>query len=503
MTGVPVSQVFRAAADAAPKANALQFEQLSLDYARVRADVDRVAVALAQSGVNSGDIVAVHVRKPLTHWIVTLGLLRIGAVTLSLTDNFAAELDALPQVSTVICAPAGEEVPAYPATLRRIHVDPLWLSEGPAEATALPAPEVAARTAGRICFTSGTSGRPKAIRFDSNLLADRVAASARKTRLGPASVFWCGLGPDTAYGFTATLAAWQAGASVILSDGAAGTYAKMLRGGLNLILASPAALRPLIRDAAAAGLAPMNGPIIVAGGRLSVELRDDARTHLGGRVHVAYGSSEAGGLTLGDADGLDIHPGQAGPILDDMEAEVVDESGTVQSPDTQGLIRFRSSSTVPGYINDDLVTKMNFHDGWFYPGDLGRISESGILTVLGRPTDVLNFGGVKVRADEIEDRIRAIDTVEDACVLQLPAATDGTDVAILVAGPGARGGQIGAAIRAAVPTLPRFRLIALPALPRGSMGKFNRPALTETVAAVTGPAEPDGTGDRATFVGIF
>ena len=51
---------------------------------------------------------------------------------------------------------------------------------------------------------------------------------------------------------------------------------------------------------------------------------------------------------------------------------------------------------------------------WFYPGDIGRLTEHGVLCVTGRSSDVINSGGVKVSATRIEDVLQALPEIREA-----------------------------------------------------------------------------------------
>ena len=489
----PLSDVMRAGAAAHGDRPALVHGSIALGYAKVRDDVARIAGRFAELGIAPGNVVALRIRTPVTHWIVTLGLMRVGAATLSLTRNAGGELAALPGITAVICGP--DEETAIPESLRRITVTRDWLDRPLPEPGALPPAEVADRTGGRVCFTSGTSGRPKAIGLDAALLGARLARTAGRAGIDNGSVLWCGLGPDTAFGFTATLATWREGGTVVLSAGGPGAFRQMHSRGVNILVASPAALGPLVRDAKATALPRLDGPAIVAGGRLTPGLRDQIRAHVCAGAKIAYGSSEAGGVTLGGAEALDIHPGRVGRAFADIEVEVVGEDGAPLPPGREGQLRVRTESTVAGYLNDPEASAAHFRDGWFYPGDIALLSAGGELTLVGRVAQILNLGGVKLPIEALEERLQALDGVEDACAfLRAQGAGEPELVVVAVAAEAVAAG-LGAAIRAAFPKLPPVTLCTAPALPRGSMGKVNKQALADAVAAAGADAlRPEAAG---------
>jgi acyl-coenzyme A synthetase/AMP-(fatty) acid ligase len=53
---------------------------------------------------------------------------------------------------------------------------------------------------------------------------------------------------------------------------------------------------------------------------------------------------------------------------------------------------------------------------WWYPGDIGRLTEEGILCIAGRVDDILNRGGVSVSAIDLEETLRSRAGIADAGV---------------------------------------------------------------------------------------
>lgn len=86
------------------------------------------------------------------------------------------------------------------------------------------------------------------------------------------------------------------------------------------------------------------------------------------------------------------------------------------------MVKLRSPSQVSGYIGDPAATAAAFREGWFYPGDLGYLSDEGELYLTGRVDDVLNFGGSKVNAALVDEIIQATPGVIDGiCFMQTTA----------------------------------------------------------------------------------
>jgi len=462
-----------------PNGVAVEYRNLRLTYRRMCHDVEQIARRLHAIGVQPGEVVGVHVGQSLAHWVVLLALMRLGTVSVSLTNAYRREIQRLPELARIV-ATKGTEL-ELPRPIAIAHMDRSWLTDAPV-LSGLPDIGECERRVGRVFFTSGASATPKAILLDAETLRRRLSGTAQKGRIHTRSMLWCGLGPDAAYGFTATIAAWMTGAAVCMGGPKDEVYRDLTRAGVNQMIASPAALQAVLASAKEEFGAPIEGPIIVAGGRLTVRFRDVVREKLGPDVLIAYGSSETGGVTLVDAMVVDEHPGRVGPVFPDVTVEIVNGSDEVLAPGEAGHLRIRTSNSATGYLNDPSGSAAHFRDGWFYPGDLGSISGDGVLTLLGRPVDTLNINGVKIAASEIDAAACTKTGVTDACAVSLPTENGGTLLVIaVVADPKGLEG-LAEHVRAAEPTLPQFAVVAVTSIPRSSMGKVDREAFASTVA---------------------
>src|SRR6476661_3242847 len=72
-----------------------------------------------------------------------------------------------------------------------------------------------------------------------------------------------------------------------------------------------------------------------------------------------------------------------GPLLQDLEARVIDEHGNVMPPRGVGVIELRGESLTPGYITMGGFIPAQDEHGWYDTGDLGYIIENGHIVVCG------------------------------------------------------------------------------------------------------------------------
>ena len=157
------------------------------------------------------------------------------------------------------------------------------------------------------------------------------------------------------------------------------------------------------------------------------------------------------------------------------------------APGEEGEIVVRGPSVVSGYdIHDAERTAAAFPDGWFHTGDLGYLDEDGYLTFTGRSSDVINRGGQKVSAPEVERALLLHPDVADCICFAVGHKTLGQLVTAAVvlrstAGLDEPGLQRFLRARVAEFKIPT-RIVAWSDLPRGAGGKPARNRAAEQFA---------------------
>jgi len=92
------------------------------------------------------------------------------------------------------------------------------------------------------------------------------------------------------------------------------------------------------------------------------------------------------------------------PICPDDEAKLVDDEGREVPPGEVGELACRGPYTLRGYYNaPEHNARVFTRDGYYLTGDLMRLAPSGNYVVEGRKKDLINRGGEKISAEEIEN----------------------------------------------------------------------------------------------------
>ena len=84
---------------------------------------------------------------------------------------------------------------------------------------------------------------------------------------------------------------------------------------------------------------------------------------------------------------------------------------------------------VKGYEN---VDSDKFRNGWFYTGDLVELDNEGFIRIVGRKSQVINVGGLKVLPEEVEEVVNNIKGVIDSTAFAQNNPITGQMVAIEV-----------------------------------------------------------------------
>jgi acyl-CoA synthetase (AMP-forming)/AMP-acid ligase II len=236
--------------------------------------------------------------------------------------------------------------------------------------------------------------------------------------------------------------------------------------------------------------------VLSAAASLPRELAEEVYDRLGAEILFVYGCSE--NFTTETTDRDEILAGSVGRTVFEGP-EGTPPAGTIRvvSPDDHrplpvgevGEIAFGARRPVPYWRAPDAAT-----DGWYYTGDLGRIDEDGRIFVVGRIKELVNRGGLKVAPTEVELAMVEHPAVADAAIVALPDPVLGESVcACIVPAAGADPPDLAALRSFLGTTLARHKLpdqlAVVGAIPRTKIGKVDRPALAEAVAAGGGPDE--------------
>jgi malonyl-CoA/methylmalonyl-CoA synthetase len=467
-----------------------------LNYGRLREKTAQLAHALAHLGVAPGARVAVQVEKSPEALLLYLACARAGAVFLPLNTAYTlAELDyflADAEPSLVVVSP--EKLEAVRALAPRTNVASLGADgrSGSLIEVAAHQPSAFDDTAtgpsdlAAILYTSGTTGRSKGAMLTHANLASNALTLKEAWRFTAADVLLHALPVYHTHGlFVATNTVLAAGASMIFQPAFDPEAVLRFLPQATVFMGVPTYYTRLLSEPRLNRDAVASIRLFVSGSApLLAETHREWRERTGTEILERYGMTETNMITSNPYDGPRV-PGSVGPPLPGVKVRISDPTtGTPLSAGKIGMIEVSGPNVFKGYWRNPEKTAEEFRaEGWFITGDLGRIDESGYVSIVGRGKDLIISGGLNVYPKEVESEIDALEGVEESAVIGLPHPDFGEAVtAVVVAAPGASVEEARVIEtlrrRLAAFKLPK-RVLVEAALPRNAMGKVQKAALRE------------------------
>lgn len=493
-----------------------------LSYRQLAEIADACAVRLLDAGLAPGGTVLVQLPNSWEFVVLTLACLRVGiAPVMALPAHRRHELRYLARHAEVaaIAVPdrigefehrrLGREIlDATPSArlllvtgdataddeldLRRLTrpaTDPAAAREQ-LDAIGVPSSDVAV-----LLLSGGTTGLPKLIARTH----DDYEYNARR------SAEICGFGAETVY-----LAALPASHNFPLA--CPGILGTLMVGGRVLLTRSPDADRVLPLMAAEGVTATAVVPAIaqrwieavaggrhqappalrlleVGGARLAPEVAHRVEPVLGATLQQVFGMAE--GLLnytrLDDGSEIKLET-QGRPLCPDDEILIADATDTPVTPGEMGALLTRGPCTPRGYFRAAEHNARAFTpDGWYRTGDIVRLHPSGNLVVEGRDKDMINRGGEKISAEEVENLIYRLPGVARVAAVAVADSALGERVCAVVVPEPERLITL-EIIREALTNMEvaRYklpeRLVVLKELPHTKIGKIDKNALRALVA---------------------
>ena len=469
-------------ARAHPKAPAIVTDDAVVSYGQLIALVSNVAQALHRAGLRPGELTGVTFQSPAVTLVVLVALARIGAISVNTRSRMPPpERDAIYRrfgVAREVCD--GTTPPV--AGCGRLVVNALEARGDEWELDALPfAPD--RDTPLRLALTSGTTGEAKAVMQTHGSFVERMrqmqCGDMREARVLPPPLH------VTAALNMAMLALCEGGTVFLVRDDTPAAFLGALaRHRITHLGLPPANLALLLRELREDRVAfPEVRHLRLMGGTPSAALADLARRRFSPRIYVPYGLGEIGVAAMATPDLVARDPASSGRVAPGATVQVLDASGAPCAPGESGEIRVAIEGMPEGYHGPDRADRSRFRDGWFYPGDRGRLSADGLVYIEGRADDVINAGGRKAAPAYLERVLESHPLVQQAAVFGWEEAGSVSVAAVIVPSGPVDWRALHAFALARLSTLAPARYFEARELPRGELAKLDR---ARVMASFTG-----------------
>ena len=297
-----------------------------------------------------------------------------------------------------------------------------------AQPDAMEAADTSSEDAAFWMYSSGTTGRPKAVVhrhrdvvYYQAPFAEAVLGVTERDRLLATSKMFFSYGRNATielpllYGASAVLLPERPSAESLLD--AIATYRP------TIFLSVPTFYAALIEHVRGMGRADLSSlrMVVSSGEALPQALFDRWKEASGLEIVETLGSTDAGAQYLSNHPGA-VKPGSAGKLLPRFEERVVDESGRDIVRGEVGTLLLKGRGTASHYWNEPEQTADTFLGEWLDTGDLVRIDEDGYHWFQGRSTDMFKVRGMWVAPLEVENELITHPAVRECAVVD---AADG------------------------------------------------------------------------------
>jgi acetyl-CoA synthetase len=444
-------------------------EERDVTYADLHRDVQKLANALKDHGIEKGDVVGIYLPMIPEVAVAMLACARIGAPHNVVFGGFSPEavkermqfseakaliiadaarrkgktapvkpgvdafLDEVPSIETVFVVRNAGDEPEMTDGRDVLYHEALEQADDECEAEPLDAEHPL-----YILYTSGSTAKPKGILHTTGGYMTGVAATTKMVfDLKPdTDVFWCGADVGWVTGHSYIVYGPLAnGATSVMWEGAPDYPDKDIwwdlieRRGVTIFYTAPTAIRACMKwgpehpgkhDLSSLRLLGTVGEPINPKAWLWYR-----QVIGGGRCPIVdtWWQTETGSIMITTLPGAQAaKPGSAGKPLPGIDAAVVDDDGN-EVTDEQGILVLRRpwpSMLRTLYKEDDRFIETYFERfgrDTYLVGDASRKDSDGYFWVIGRIDDVINVSGHRLSTAEVESVIVSHPKVAEAAVI--------------------------------------------------------------------------------------
>jgi 2,3-dihydroxybenzoate-AMP ligase len=414
-------------------------------YSELRERVDRLALHLLDIGV-----------VPLDRWVVQLpnipefvylyfALERLGAIPImALAGHRWNEINAFFELSGATGYGVGEMLgdfdsrqliaqiceahPAVRTVLGAETIRELLRSNPPLDARHLDAVEVDPDEPCILQLSGGTTGVPKLIPRTNNDYAfnTKAAVAVNDVRADDCLLVALPIAHNFPLACPGVSGFFWKGARVVLTESprAEDVLPLIERERITHLELVPALLIRYINTPGIAERELSSVRVINTGGqKLQPEVKRRAESVFpNARVQEVFGMAEGLLMFVRLDDSEEVRFETAGrPVCDDDEILIVDDDRNPVPDGEVGELLVRGPYTLRGYYNVPEYNARTFTpDGFYCSGDLMRRHPSGNYIVEGRKKDLINRGGEKISAEEIENLILSHPAVLNVACVPMP-----------------------------------------------------------------------------------
>lgn len=462
-----------------------------LSYGELDQNIETLANAIREHGINPGDRLAVLGKNSISYAVLILACYRHGicAVPLNtrMNSNWWKESIEASDCRLLFVDDAymrfSEELSIPSINILSIH-----------SMVQIAVPDQSARIKldriSSVVFTSGSTGAPRGVELTARNHYYNALASNENIELSPSDCWLAALPFYHVGGMAILFRSALAGSSVhIMADFDARDVNMLIdNGAISHISVVPAMLDSILEARQDRDIPPTMKAILLGGAPASRRLIKKAYA-LKAPLFTTYGMTEAASqiCTTSQGDSGDKLL-TSGKPLDHCQIRIVSPNGNSLPCDAEGEIQIRGESLFAGYLNED-PGETFLPDGWFSTGDVGSFDTHGYLHVSGRMDAMFVSGGENIHPSAIERIAADFAGVRECAAIGIDDSTWGARP-ILFVEPFSDGLSVAELKTYLEINLSRLMIpksiIIIESMPRSSLGKIDIARLREIFDSTKG-----------------
>jgi long-chain acyl-CoA synthetase len=288
-----------------------------------------------------------------------------------------------------------------------------------------------------ILYTSGTTAKPKGVMLDESQFDTNCTGFLEHLQFTSEDKVIVALPLFHSFGNIMALVLLRSGASLILLKQfqPKSILASIAQHKATILPVVPTIYSFLVELYARGGYDVSTLRCCISGGSsLPEALLKRVEEGLGVTVIEGYGLTETSPVIAVNTMKDGSVPGSVGPVLPNVELEIVDETGNPIKQGQVGEIRVRGETVMKGYWNKPDETKETIDsDGWLKTGDLGHLDEKKRLFIsAGRKKDLIIRAGENVSPLAIENVLMSHPAIAEVAAVGIPDERVGEKVKVFV-----------------------------------------------------------------------
>lgn len=422
-------------------------------FADMKLYSDKAANFFASNGIQRGDRVMLILKRRYEYWFCTLGLNKLGAITIPATHlltkkdivyrNNAADIKMIVSVPDPEVVRHIEDAQTDSPTLKYKAIiggdKEGWLNfdeelEKMSGDFSEPIRDAGLNDTMLLYFTSGTTGMPKMVKHNfiyplGHILTARYWQNTEEGGLHftIADTGWAKAAWGKIYG------QWLSGCAVMTYD-----FDKFVPADIMNVIskyrvtsfcAPPTVYRFLIKEDLSNYDFSSLKYTVVAGEPLNPEVYKKFFEATGLRLMEGYGQTECT-VAIATYPMMQPKPGSMGKPSPGYDIDIIDYDGRSCEEGEIGQIVIRTSKQTPagmfnGYHQDEKLTAEVWHDGIYYMGDMAWRDEDGYFWFVSRADDVIKSSGYRIGPFEVESALMEHPAVLECAITAVPDADRG------------------------------------------------------------------------------